>query len=110
MPASRRAEGSIPVPAAALDPHGRGILLTVGGETRLVTPSQVATASALFGLPVEGLRRKLFDTGHPVHDIDDRLVQQCDDEDGDDRCPQAETPEDAFLRQPGHRRRGPRLG
>lgn len=110
MPASRRAEGAIPVPDAALDPHGRGILLTVDGETRLVTPSQVATASALFGLPVEGLRRKLFDTGHPVHDIDDRLVQQRDDEDGDETCPEAETPEDAFLRRPGRRRRGPRRG
>ncbi|MGR6998313.1 hypothetical protein ACU686_09810 [Yinghuangia aomiensis] len=56
MPAARRADAPIPVPDAALDPHGRGILLTVASETRLVTPNQVATASALFGLPVEGLR------------------------------------------------------
>lgn len=110
MPAAHRAAAPIPVPDAALDPYGRGILLTADGETRLVTPSQVATTSALFALPVEGLRRKLFDAGRPVHDVDDRLTPQHDDEEEDDAWP-ADVADDAFRpRWQRLRRRGPRLG
>lgn len=80
-----------PVPKATVHPDGRGFLLTVDGatgrETRLVTASQVAHTQALFGLPEEGLRIKLFDIGEPVDTPleDDKehdatwLTSACDD-------------------------------
>jgi hypothetical protein len=69
VPAEPSAKDPCGVPTATVDTARRAILLTLEGETRFVTAVQVSTIAALFALPPEGLRQKLFAAGRPLEEL-----------------------------------------